>query len=271
MTSFIRRLLATVAVSFAVVLPASATSYSTDYTDLWWNPSEAGWGMNVVQQYDALFVTLYVYGTDSQPRWYFASSMTGSQNSYSGPLYSTTGPAFAATFNPNNVTVIPVGSISLNFTGPSAGLLTYTVNGNTVTKPMTRNTFRNNVISGQFLGGMSAIASSCGNSANNGPALIYGQMQASQNTGSVSFRVDFFNNASQPSTCVFTGAYSAEGRLGRINNGTMSCTQGTAAVNQGTFSMSEIDVGANGMSAVYTGSDQFCTYNGRFGGLRDVL
>ncbi len=271
MTSYLRRFLATIATSFAVALPASATSYSTDYTDLWWNASESGWGMNVVQQYDTLFVTLYVYGADGTPRWYFASGLTGSQNSYSGALFSTTGPAFSGPFNPASVSVFPVGNMTLNFSGPSSGSLVYSVNGVTVFKQMTRNTFRANVLTGHFLGGMSAIASSCGNTANNGPALIYGDLNTAQNGGNVSFRVDFFNGNNQASTCNFSGSYTPEGRLGRVSGGTMSCTQGTTSVNQGTFSMTEVDVGINGMTAKFTGNDQFCQYNGRFGGLRDVI
>ena len=33
-----------------------------DITDLWWNPAESGWGMNVIQQGDTSFVTMFVYG-----------------------------------------------------------------------------------------------------------------------------------------------------------------------------------------------------------------
>ena len=122
-----------------------------------------------------------------------------------------------------------------------------------------------------FRTNMTAVASSCGNSANNGPALIFGDLTVTQNAGSLSFRVDFYNSANLPSTCIFTGAYTPEGRLGRVTNGTMSCTQGNSSVNQGTFSMTELDVSNNSLSATFTGGDQFCQYSGRFGGTRDVI
>jgi hypothetical protein len=32
-----------------------------------------------------------------------------------------------------------------------------------------------------------------------------------------------------------------------------------------------VDASQNGLNARFTGSDQFCTYNGFFGGIRDVL
>lgn len=270
MTSFFRRFLATLAASFAIALPASATTFSTDYTDLWWNQAENGWGLNIVQQYETLFATLYVYGTDNTPRWYFASDMKGTPTFFSGSLYRTTGPAFSATFNPTAVTVTPVGTMNITFATATTGTLQYTVDGVTITKPIGRNTFRNNVLSGNFLGGMSAIASSCGNTANNGPALIFGDMTVTGGT-SVQFRVDFFNNAGVASTCFFTGNHVQQGRFGSITGGTMTCTQGSNTVNQGTFGMTEIDMGTNGMSAIFTGSDQFCNYSGRFGGLRDVI
>jgi hypothetical protein len=35
--------------------------------------------------------------------------------------------------------------------------------------------------------------------------------------------------------------------------------------------MTEVDVSRNGFSATFSGQDQFCRYNGYFGGVRDVL
>jgi hypothetical protein len=40
---------------------AYATAYSTDQSDLWWNPNESGWGMQVVQTGSVIFVTMFVY------------------------------------------------------------------------------------------------------------------------------------------------------------------------------------------------------------------
>lgn len=272
MTSFLRRLLATFAATFAIALPASATSYSIDYSDLWFTQGEDGWGLNVVQQYNTLFTTLYVYGPDSSPRWYFASDMKGSPNSYNGQLYRTTGPVFSVSpFNRANVQVFAVGNMTLSFNSATTGTLTYTVDGAQVIKQITRNTFATNVLTGRFLGGMTAIASSCVNASNNGAALIFGDLNISQSNNAVSMRVDFANGAGLPSTCNFNGTFVPQGRYGTISGGTLSCTQGSTAVNQGSFTMTQIDLGINGMSSVFTGNDQFCQYTGRFGGLRDVI
>ena len=65
-----------------------------------------------------------------------------SGNTYSGVLYSTTGPAFSANpWNPAGVAVIPVGTATLTFTSGSAGTFNYTVNGVTQTKNITKQVF----------------------------------------------------------------------------------------------------------------------------------
>src|SRR5215207_11325714 len=80
-------------VTLGMAQPASATSFSTDYTDLWFSPAESGWGLNLSQQGNTMFGTLFVYGTDQTPRWYVASALVAtSTNSFTGALYRTTGP-----------------------------------------------------------------------------------------------------------------------------------------------------------------------------------
>ena len=267
MISMLRRFAAAAVATFAVALPASASTFSTDYTDLWWNPAESGWGVNVIQQYNTLFVTLFVYGADGTNRWFVASSLTGSQNTYSGQLYQTSGPAFSAPFNPGAVVGTPVGSMTFTFTSPYTASLTYTVNGVTVNKTVQRQSFKDNVLAGNYIGGMTAIASACGNAANNGAALIAGDFTVAQSGLSVSIVVDWFANNATASRCTYTGTLATQGRLGTLA-GNWSCTGG--ANNSGTFNMGEVDASANGLNATFSGRDQFCTYTGRFGGVRDV-
>jgi hypothetical protein len=45
---------------------------TTNYSDLWWNPLESGWGVNISQQADILFVTFFVFDANRQPSWYTA-------------------------------------------------------------------------------------------------------------------------------------------------------------------------------------------------------
>jgi hypothetical protein len=64
-----------------------------------------------------------------------------SADSFTGTLYTTTGPAYnAATFDPAQVRVTPVGSATVRFTGETA-TFTSTVNGVTQVKTITRQPF----------------------------------------------------------------------------------------------------------------------------------
>jgi hypothetical protein len=64
-----------------------------------------------------------------------------SGNSCAGTLYRTTGPPFGPTFDPNAVHAISVGTVSLSFTDANNATLSYTVDGVSGTKSITRQTF----------------------------------------------------------------------------------------------------------------------------------
>lgn len=269
MTTFLRRLAATFLLGAGFSLPASATSFSTDFTDLWWVESESGWGINLIQQREVIFATLFVYGPDNTPRWYIASGLAGSTTTFTGGLFETRGPTFTAPFT-GLTGLTQVGTMTINFTGPNNGTLVYTVNNQQVTKAITRNMFRVNELGGNYLGGMTAIASNCANPTNNGAALILNELTVQHGGGTPQLFVDFTAPLTQQNaSCTFTGNYQQHGKFGLIQNGTFSCTGG--ANNVGTFTMSEIHVSRNGFTSLFTGQDQFCTYNGFFGGTRDVL
>lgn len=265
MTLNLRRYAAAFLAAVGFAMPASATTFGTDYTDLWFNPAEQGWGVNVIQQYETVFATLFVYGADNSARWYVASDLRGGQNSFSGALYQTTGPAFSAAWTGNAV-VTPVGSMTLSFNSFNTGTLSYVVNGVTVNKTIQRQTFRNNNIAGNYIGGMTATSTSCASSADNGFALITGLLTVQHGTGNPTMRVDFRTNSGVAAQCNFTGTYAAAGRLGTIT-GNFTCSLGSV----GTFTMTEVDASKNGLTATFSGRDQFCTYNGYFGGPRDVI
>src|SRR5438128_2485452 len=98
----------------AATLSALATPQPRDGTDMWFSPNESGWGLNLIHQGDTMFASLFVYGMDSQPRWYTASSLAGGPDVYTGALYETTGDPFSGPFNPNTVTRRQVGTMTLN-------------------------------------------------------------------------------------------------------------------------------------------------------------
>ena len=125
----------------------SDLSKATNYQDLWWNDppgSESGWGLNITHQGNTLFLTWFTYDLDGSPLWLSATAQkVGPGATYSGTLYRTTGPAFSATpWNPANVVVTQVGSATLAFADGNHATFSYTVNGVSQAKQMTREVFR---------------------------------------------------------------------------------------------------------------------------------
>lgn len=271
----LHRALAAFVAAAAVALPAHATTYSTDYTDLWYNPSESGWGLNLIQQGQTMFGTLFVYGVGTAAQWFVAPDIepttVGGQTSFSGLLYQTTGPYFAAgSFDPHTVTANVVGSIQLTFNSANTATLVYTVNASTVTKTITRQTWRNDNLSGDYLGGLTAIGSNCSPSNFAGPILIFQTLTVQHAANNqISMNVQFTSSQGIASQCTFGGTYTQYGRTGSVS-GNFNCNINGQAANAGTFTVGSIDSSADGFMGHFNGRDQYCTYDGQFGGVRDV-
>lgn len=115
-------------------------SFARNFQDLWWNPAEPGWGVNVTHQEDTLFATLFTYAANGQPLWLVMPDGARNGATYSGPLYRTTGPAFdAAPWTAINPVV--AGTMSFTFADGNSASLTYTVDGVSVTKQISRQVF----------------------------------------------------------------------------------------------------------------------------------
>jgi len=67
--------------------PPLDTSAAAPITGLWWNESEAGWGITLTQQVDITFVTIYTYDTNG----YFGSDYTIWGDGCSGEVFELTG------------------------------------------------------------------------------------------------------------------------------------------------------------------------------------
>ena len=121
----------------------SATGPTTDYSDLWWNPNESGWGLNLVQHPSrVLFGVWYTYEGDGTPTWFVMPQGTWtSSTTYTGPIFATTGPGFTKHFNPGAVQPRQVGSGTLNFSSANTGTFSYSIDGVTGTKQLQRQSF----------------------------------------------------------------------------------------------------------------------------------
>lgn len=128
--------------AFPALAPYLAASASPAFnvTDLWWNPNESGWGLNLTQHPSRIvFGVWYTYAADGKRTWFvMPTGSWTSATSYTGPLYETAGPPFSGTFDPSQVHQRQVGTATLSFTNANSGTFTYSVNGVQGTKSITR-------------------------------------------------------------------------------------------------------------------------------------
>jgi hypothetical protein len=114
---------------FATPVPTCEVSGSPgiqNFTDLFWNPNESGWGAFLTHQGDYVFTVWFTY-VNGMPTWFVASNVSrvasqsgGRTNTYSGTLYRTTGPSYAAAFDASRVTHAAIGAITLRFVDDAA-------------------------------------------------------------------------------------------------------------------------------------------------------
>lgn len=122
-----------------------SSGYVPNYSGLWWaSPAgaESGWGINFAHQGNIIFATWFTYDLTGKAWWLSMTATETSPGTYSGVLYQTSGPAFSAVpFNPAAVTATQVGSGTLTFGDGNDGTFSYTVNGVSQTKAITRQVF----------------------------------------------------------------------------------------------------------------------------------
>lgn len=207
---------------------ASASPPPTiDVSDIWWNPNESGWGMQLVQSNGFVFAALFVYGTANEAVWYTGDlNNTGGLN-WSGGLYATTGPYFGTVpFNPGLVTLNQVGTMTIALTTPEQGSVTYTVNGIAVTKSIIRQTLQVQDVSGTYSGINNQVQACGGLGAPNGTFENQAQVATFIQDAAGNVTINIGGNL-----CTEVGTYTQEGKFGRIQ-GTFTWVGGAQV---GTF------------------------------------
>ncbi len=125
------------AIAAALATTSRAVS-SSNYTGLWWNPAESGWGISLNHQGDTVFAALFTYSDAGTPMWLVMSSgpKQADGRTFAGTLHRMRGPAFdAVPFTPLGAAdMTAVGNLSITFESATSATLTYAMNGVTVTK-----------------------------------------------------------------------------------------------------------------------------------------
>lgn len=123
---------------------------STNYTDIWWNPNESGWGFQVNHHPGTggsagnIFGTWYTYDEAGNQLFILMSGcdlIAFNGTTCSGRLYRNEGtPYNVSTFaGSRNVRQIGVGT--LQFSNSTTGTFTYTIGSTTISKNITRFAF----------------------------------------------------------------------------------------------------------------------------------
>ncbi len=135
--------------SVTATFSSAAAPASSNYSDIWWNAAESGWGITIADHQTQLFIVWYTYRLDGSPTWFVipGGTLSGGKRFFSGDIYQTTGPPYSAAFDPNQVRVTKVGTASFDFAPPSlaAGkaLFSYSVGNVSQTKQIERQPFGN--------------------------------------------------------------------------------------------------------------------------------
>jgi hypothetical protein len=239
---------------------ARASTATTEVTEMWWNPQESGWGVNVAEQSDTVFLTFFVYDAAQNPIWYTSDAYRTDKSLFvwKGNLYATNGPWFGGPYSSANVRIRPAGTVTFAVASDdlNKATLTYTVDAITVSKPIERQTWSYENLSGSYFGGYSVQATNCNPSALNGLQENFGTLTVAQSGSSFSATM-----TAHPS-CSFVGTYLQTGKLGRVT-GTYSCADGT----QGTFGIGGLTPTIEGFVARVAGVNQNCQWTGNFGGI----
>jgi hypothetical protein len=209
----------------AVLLFAAAgRAAAVDYSDIWFIPAEAGWGVNVVQSDFFMFLTFFIYGSDGKPTWFTGQITRDASGNFNGTLYSTTGTYYFLPWA--GFMGGPVGTVSFQPLGPYTATLIYTVSGiGTVTKSIQRQNLTAITIGGAYSGAQSATFSGC---TSNYSFHDFFNLQITQpNNTMVTFSLNY--PAYTNYTCTFSGMLEHHGQLYNVPAAASQCTGESSA------------------------------------------
>ena len=117
-------------------LPVAAQSVpATNYSDMWWNADESGWGISLVQHASGkVYAVWYTYDPREQdpstgqfkPLWFVMDGGTWTTpTTLTGPAYVTNGVPFSQ--SGSNTAVSRAGTFTFSFSSSGAGQFSYQI------------------------------------------------------------------------------------------------------------------------------------------------
>jgi hypothetical protein len=250
----------------AGLLSLSLGAAAVNYSDLWFNPQQPGSGLQVVQQGDTAFVTLFTYGGNGDPFWVVAPDArvyaydAGGRPAFRGTLYRTRGTAFSGSYNPADSQVIAVGELYLSPNGDNGLVVDYNVNNVAVKLNLVRQTFEIPLAAGNYSGNFK---------------LRMSHASGGQPYGTREYNADFLLTMSAEGVatlrvsdnvlglCEYRGPYLQTGRYGSFE-GTYTCQSG----DTGPFQVSRLELTDTGVTGQLTLTGRDGVGRGRFGAVR---
>lgn len=125
---------------FALSLPAAAQAVpAANFTDMWWNPAESGWGISFTQHVatNQVYAVMYTYdprepdtssvdNADFKPLWIVMGGGTWvTPTQLTGNVYVTNGTPFFQTGS--NTTINAVGTFTFNFSDVNNATFQYNI------------------------------------------------------------------------------------------------------------------------------------------------
>jgi hypothetical protein len=254
-----------------LLLAAAGRAGAVDFTDIWYNPAESGWGVNVVQGDAFIFLTFFIYGADGKPTWFTGQVTQDASGNFNGGLYATTGTYYISPWAGGSPAVA-VGTVSFQPLGPATAKLIYTVTGvGTVTKTIQRQNLpaisvgacllQNGTVGPcTYSGAQNGTYSNCSTSANNRPYTDFFNLQVTQLTnGSVTFAFSY-----AAFSCTFSGTLVQQGQLYSVPGASYQCA-GDPAFSANLTEIKATAQGIEGRFSAQVGDN--CREDARFSGV----
>ena len=256
-----KQLLAILFLLFAV-----ARAEALEYTDVYYDPLQPGWGLFVVQSDTFQFVTFFIYGPDGKPVWYAAGLELDETGAYSGKLLAATGTYFADPWQ--GFTPTEVGTASFAPTDIYSGTLTYALTGGpTVIKSVQRQTLTSYKMTGNYSGSMSGAITDCTDPADNSNAFRgrFSLAVTQTEDASIALVFTFVDPNHEGLVCTLTGPLTHYGRLYQV--AAQSICNGNVILTPGPFAdtVNSLHPTGQGIEGRWSGpQNRGCNVNLRF-------